>query len=165
MYLTQYILSTSHIVRIFLNISKKHWWIKKWWDELPVTWAAWRLLLFLFLLLTVHPKAPHDVTLKTVGATKAHMTWKVPSRGDYTLLCQVELQCEGEVIHVRTSVHLLRLKIFDVPKQRNGRPSFLSARVAHTHNPTAQGAYLGDHKFKEIFRYIIWLYLQNQPKY
>ncbi|XP_038958125.1 oncostatin-M-specific receptor subunit beta isoform X4 [Rattus norvegicus] len=54
----------------------------------------------------VHPKAPHDVTLKTVGATKAHMTWKVPSRGDYTLLCQVELQCEGEVIHEHNvSVH------------------------------------------------------------
>lgn len=54
----------------------------------------------------VHPKAPHDVTLKTVGATKAHMTWKVPSRGDYTLLCQVELQCEGAVIHEHNvSVH------------------------------------------------------------
>lgn len=54
----------------------------------------------------VHPKAPHDVTLKTIGATKAHMTWKVPSRGDYTLLCQIELQCEGEVIHEHNvSVH------------------------------------------------------------
>ncbi|GAB1299225.1 Oncostatin-M-specific receptor subunit beta [Apodemus speciosus] len=48
----------------------------------------------------VHPKAPHDVTLKTIGATKANMTWKVHSRGNnYTLLCQVELQYEGEVKH------------------------------------------------------------------
>ncbi|KAL6033854.1 hypothetical protein STEG23_013455, partial [Scotinomys teguina] len=47
----------------------------------------------------VHLRAPHDVTLETIGATKANMTWKVHSRGDnYTLLCQVELQCDREVI-------------------------------------------------------------------
>ncbi|XP_034379450.1 oncostatin-M-specific receptor subunit beta isoform X1 [Arvicanthis niloticus] len=56
----------------------------------------------------VHPKAPHDVTLKAVGATKANMTWKVHSRGNnYTLLCQIELQYEGEVIHEHNvSVHM-----------------------------------------------------------
>ncbi|XP_031216213.1 oncostatin-M-specific receptor subunit beta isoform X2 [Mastomys coucha] len=61
----------------------------------------------------VHPKAPQVITLKTIGATKANMTWKVHSRGDnYTLLCQVELQYGGEVIHehnvsVRTSANYL----------------------------------------------------------
>nr|O70458.1 RecName: Full=Oncostatin-M-specific receptor subunit beta; AltName: Full=Interleukin-31 receptor subunit beta; Short=IL-31 receptor subunit beta; Short=IL-31R subunit beta; Short=IL-31R-beta; Short=IL-31RB; Flags: Precursor [Mus musculus]AAC40122.1 oncostatin M specific receptor [Mus musculus] len=55
----------------------------------------------------VHPKAPQDVTLKIIGATKANMTWKVHSHGNnYTLLCQVKLQY-GEVIHEHNvSVHM-----------------------------------------------------------
>uniref|UniRef100_A0A8C0XI00 Oncostatin-M-specific receptor subunit beta n=1 Tax=Castor canadensis TaxID=51338 RepID=A0A8C0XI00_CASCN len=47
----------------------------------------------------VHPKAPYQVNLENVGATKVRMTWKVPSPGDYhTFWCQVELQDEGKVI-------------------------------------------------------------------
>lgn len=70
--------------------------------------SSFFFFLFLVLLLTVHPKAPQDVTLKIIGATKANMTWKVHSHGNnYTLLCQVKLQYGGEVIHVRTFVHFL----------------------------------------------------------
>ncbi|KAH0520575.1 Oncostatin-M-specific receptor subunit beta [Microtus ochrogaster] len=56
----------------------------------------------------VHQKPPHDVTLETLSATEANMTWKVYSRGDnYMLLCQLELQHEREVIHApNVSVHV-----------------------------------------------------------
>ncbi|CAH6787344.1 oncostatin-M-specific receptor subunit beta [Phodopus roborovskii] len=62
----------------------------------------------------VHQKAPHDVTLETIDATKANMTWKVYSRGDnYLLLCQVELQHEREVIHEhKVSVHMSASYLF-----------------------------------------------------
>ncbi|XP_017655837.1 oncostatin-M-specific receptor subunit beta isoform X1 [Nannospalax galili] len=56
----------------------------------------------------VYLKAPHNVSLEIINTTKAHMTWKVHSRGnDYTLLCQIELLCEKEVIHEHNvSVHM-----------------------------------------------------------
>lgn len=56
----------------------------------------------------VHPKAPQHVTIKTISATKANMTWKVQPYGDrYTLLCQVELRHEGEVIYEHNvSIHM-----------------------------------------------------------
>ncbi|XP_075832055.1 oncostatin-M-specific receptor subunit beta isoform X2 [Microtus pennsylvanicus] len=56
----------------------------------------------------VHQKPPHDVTLETLSATEANMTWKVYSRGDnYMLLCQLELQHQREVIHAHNvSVHV-----------------------------------------------------------
>ncbi|KAL1783664.1 oncostatin-M-specific receptor subunit beta [Sigmodon hispidus] len=62
----------------------------------------------------VHPMAPHDVTLETIGATKANMTWKVLSRGDsYMLLCQVQLQHKKEVIHEHNvSVHMSASYLF-----------------------------------------------------
>ncbi|XP_040613518.1 oncostatin-M-specific receptor subunit beta isoform X3 [Mesocricetus auratus] len=62
----------------------------------------------------VHLKAPHDVTLETVDAKKANMTWKMHSRGDnYILLCQVELQHETEVIHeCNVSVHMSASYLF-----------------------------------------------------
>ncbi|XP_037065302.1 oncostatin-M-specific receptor subunit beta isoform X2 [Peromyscus leucopus] len=62
----------------------------------------------------VHLKAPHDVTLETISATKANMTWKVHSRGDsYTLLCQVELQHEREGIQEHNvSVHMSASYLF-----------------------------------------------------
>jgi hypothetical protein len=62
--------------------------------------------------LAVHPKAPYQVNLENVGATKVRMTWKVPSPGDYhTFWCQVELQDEGKVIQVRTQLNFLFSKI------------------------------------------------------
>ncbi|XP_051006887.1 oncostatin-M-specific receptor subunit beta [Acomys russatus] len=62
----------------------------------------------------VHPKAPHDVTLEIINATKANMTWKVHSGPDsYTLLCQVELLHEEEVIHEHNvSVHVTSTYLF-----------------------------------------------------
>ncbi|XP_054544186.1 oncostatin-M-specific receptor subunit beta [Talpa occidentalis] len=48
----------------------------------------------------VHPKSPFDLFIKNNSATKATVTWKVHSIGNYsTLLCQVELCDKGEVIH------------------------------------------------------------------
>lgn len=62
----------------------------------------------------VHPKAPHDVTLEIINATRANMTWKVQSGGDnHTLLCQVQLQREGEMIQEHNvSVHVTSNYLF-----------------------------------------------------
>ncbi|XP_068391365.1 oncostatin-M-specific receptor subunit beta isoform X1 [Eschrichtius robustus] len=47
----------------------------------------------------VHPMTPYNLFPKNVGATNATMTWKVHSIGNNsTLLCQLELLAEGQVI-------------------------------------------------------------------
>ncbi|XP_045042243.2 oncostatin-M-specific receptor subunit beta isoform X2 [Desmodus rotundus] len=52
----------------------------------------------------VRPMAPFTVSLKSVSATKATVTWKVHSvRDHFTCLCQVELHGEGKVMQHNVS--------------------------------------------------------------
>ncbi|XP_073747070.1 oncostatin-M-specific receptor subunit beta isoform X2 [Callorhinus ursinus] len=61
----------------------------------------------------VHPMAPFSVLFTDVSATNATMTWKVHTTGNYyTLLCQVELYGEGEVIQRNVSVEVDGKQLF-----------------------------------------------------
>ena len=78
------------------------------------------LLLLPLLLLAVHPMAPFTVSLKSVSATKATVTWKVHSvRDHFTCLCQVELHGEGKVMQVRRLPRILFSNSPLCPEQRD----------------------------------------------